>query len=80
MRQKESGGSMSMSLLAHAFGIPSGYQYQCTRYEGGEVHFVIKEKQQHLRCSICDSRKVILRRSHPRRFRTLPIGVKDIQK
>lgn len=65
---------MSTSLLFHAFGIPSGYQYQRTRYEGGEVSFVIKEKKHHLRCIVCDSRNVILRGSHFRRFRTLPIG------
>ncbi len=69
---------MSTSLLFHAFGIPSGYQYQSTRYESGEVCFVIKEKKHHLRCAGCDSRNVILRGNHLRRFRTLPIGNRPV--
>ena len=69
---------MSTSLLAHAFGIPTGYEYQCTHYAGGEVSFVIKEKKHHLRCVVCESRNVILRGSHLRRFRTLPIGNRPV--
>ncbi|MDQ6991281.1 MAG: ISL3 family transposase [Mariprofundaceae bacterium] len=69
---------MSTSLLTHAFGIPTGYEYQRTHYAGGEVSFVIKEKKSHLRCAICESRNVILRGSHLRRFRTLPIGNRPV--
>ena len=69
---------MSTSLLYHAFGLPSGYQYQCTRYEGGTVKFVIKEKQQYHRCSQCNSRNVTLRGSHVRQFRTIPIGTRPV--
>jgi len=36
---------MSTSLLAHAFGIPTGYEYQRTHYKGGASIFVIKVKK-----------------------------------
>jgi len=65
---------MSTSLLHHAFGLPTGYEYRSTRFEKGEIIFVIREKQNLLRCSSCNSRQVNLRGSHTRKFRTLPIG------
>jgi hypothetical protein len=65
---------MSTSLLYHAFGIPSGYEYQSSRYEKGEITFIIREKRSLLRCSNCNSCKVNLRGSRTRKFRTLPIG------
>jgi len=49
---------MSTSLLHHAFGLPTGYEYIRTHYEKGETIFVIREKPQLLRCSHCNSRQI----------------------
>lgn len=68
---------MSTSLLYHGFGI-HGYDYVCTRYEGGKVIFTIDQKKQDLRCSVCRSRNVIRRGKVQRRFRALPIGLKSV--
>ncbi len=38
---------MSTTLLAHAFGIPTGYEYQRTHYKSGEIIFVVKELKFH---------------------------------
>ncbi|MDQ7004970.1 MAG: ISL3 family transposase [Ghiorsea sp.] len=65
---------MSTSLLYHGFGLPTGYEYQSSRYENGSIIFVILEKRFALRCSSCDSREIHLRGSHTRIFRALPIG------
>jgi len=65
---------MSTSLLHHAFGLPTGYEYIRTHYEKSEAIFVIREKPQLLRCSHCNSRQINLRGTHTRKFRTLPIG------
>jgi len=34
---------MSTSLLHHAFGLPTGYEYIRTHFENGEIIFVIRE-------------------------------------
>jgi len=34
---------MSTSLLYHGFGLPAGYEYQSSRYEGGGIIFVMRE-------------------------------------
>jgi len=65
---------MSTSFLYHGFGIPTGYVYQSTLFQKGTIIFKIKEKPEHLRCSVCRSQHVILRGSHTRRFLMPPIG------
>jgi len=67
---------MSTSLLYHGFGLPTGYEYQNSRYEDGGIIFVVREKRFSLRCSKCNSRSVRLRGSQLRRFKALPIGNK----
>jgi len=67
---------MSTSLLYHGFGLPTGYEYQSTRYENGSIIFVISEKRFALRCSHCGSRSINLRGSHIRKFKAIPIGSK----
>jgi len=67
---------MSTSLLYHGFGLPTGYEYQSSRYEGGGIIFVVREKRFSLRCSDCKSRSIHLRGSQLRRFKALPIGNK----
>lgn len=65
---------MSTSLLYHGFGLPTGYEYESSRYEHGSITFVISEKRHALRCSECKSRSIRLRGSYIRKFRALPIG------
>ena len=69
---------MSTSLLYHAFGLPTGYEHQPTFFEGGVIRFVVEEKRERPRCSICSSRDVIQRGSQLRQFRTLPIGKREV--
>lgn len=69
---------MSTSLLYHGFGI-RGYEYVKTEYEGGKVLFTVRQDPEHLRCSACGSWEVVRRGSLPRRFRSLPIGVRPVQ-
>jgi len=64
---------MSTSFLYHGFGLPTGYEYQSSRFENGSITFVISEKRHALRCSQCHSRSLHLRGSQIRRFRALPI-------
>lgn len=67
---------MSTSLLYHAFGIPTGYQHQSTRFERGEIVFTIAYVRKH-RCPCCRSRSTIRRGTQRRRYRTVPIGRKS---
>lgn len=67
---------MSTSLLYHAFGIPTGYQHQATRFEGGNLIFRITYTRRH-RCPCCRSRSTIRRGTQYRRYRTVPIGRKS---
>jgi len=69
---------MSTSLLYHGFGI-HGYDYVRTAYEGGQVVFTIRQERGDLRCAACGSRRVVLRGSQPRHFRSLPIGSRAVQ-
>ena len=68
---------MSTSLLYHGFGIIGKY-YLKTTYEGGTIIFDIYQKDVSLRCPMCNSRQVIKKGSVIRKFRTLPIGKKQI--
>jgi len=68
---------MSTSLLYHGFGL-IGYDYVRTRYEGRNITFTIHHKRSKLRCPVCRSRKVIMRGTTRRRFRSIPIGFKNV--
>lgn len=68
---------MSTSLLYHGFGIV-GYDYIRSTYQSGTVIFGVSHKRKKIRCPECRCRKVILRGSTPRRFRTIPIGSKPV--
>ena len=68
---------MSTSLLYHGFGL-IGYDYVRTRYEGRSITFTIRHKRSKLRCPVCRSRKVIMRGTTRRRFRSIPIGFKNV--
>lgn len=68
---------MSTSLLYHAFGI-RGYRYEATRYERGTVIVRIAAPRQSLKCPACGSGHVHVNEWCPRRWRTLPIGAKQV--
>ena len=68
---------MSTSLLYHAFGIV-GYFYQSTRYIAGNIIVAIQEDRWRLRCPVCRSRDVQCKGRSIRRFRTVPIGRKEV--
>ncbi len=68
---------MSTSLLYHGFGI-RGYQYVRTDYVGGGVVFTITQDVKTCRCSACQSENVILKGGKTRKFRSLPIGGKEV--
>lgn len=68
---------MSTSLLYHVFGL-RGHRYRHTRFEKGQVRFAVELKRKHLRCSVCQSRRVVRRGTLERRFRCPPIGHKPV--
>ena len=66
---------MSTSFLYHGFGVV-GYDYVKTQYDGGNIIFTICHKREKLRCPVCRGRKVTMRGTTRRRFKTVPIGSK----
>lgn len=68
---------MSTSLLYHAFGI-TGYHCKQIEFQSGRLFFHIKPGNHPLRCPCCKSKDVIRRGKKRRRFRTLPIGRKEV--
>ena len=68
---------MSTSLLYHGFGV-RGYSHVRTRYVAGGVVFVIERKAETYSCSGCGSQNVWRHGLVVRRFRTVPIGAKQV--
>lgn len=68
---------MSTSFLYHGFGLV-GYEYVRTRYEGGTITFKIRHKREKLRCPVCRGRKLIMRGTTRRRFKSVPVGSKVV--
>ena len=73
----ERGDTVSTSLLCHAFSI-AGFQYNSTVFESQHIEFHIKPGNHPLRCPCCKSTNVIRRGQKPRRYRTVPIGTKEV--
>jgi transposase len=69
--------NMSTSFLYHAYGL-KGYQYVRTAYVQGQVDFTIQLPRERLRCPVCGSRHVHPRGLVERRFRSLPIGRRQV--
>jgi transposase len=67
---------MSTSLLYHAFGI-RGYQYTRSAYQAGQTLFSIRQDPKTCRCSACGSARVQSRGQVERRFRAVPIGIRE---
>ena len=69
---------MSTSLLYHGFGV-RGYRYVSTKYVGGGVVFVIERKPETYCCIGCGSQNVWRHGLVVRRFRTVPMGTKQVE-
>ena len=67
---------MSRSLLYHAFGIRSRYNYIRTNYGNGKVSFTIKTPEVYLECPVCGNEIIIKRGTRERTFKNVPIGNK----
>jgi len=65
---------MSRSLLYHAFGIRSRYNYKKTEYLQGEVYFTVEKPDVYLECPVCGNEQVIKRGTRKRVFKNIPIG------
>lgn len=68
---------MSTSLLYHGFGI-RGYFHVHSKFQKGQILFQIKHDFWKLQCPDCKSRDFIKRGTIKRRFKTLPIGKKEV--
>ncbi len=68
---------MSTSLLYHGFGI-RGYFHVHSKYQNGQILFHIKHDFWKLRCPNCNSRDFIKKGTIKRRFKSLPIGKKEV--
>jgi hypothetical protein len=73
----EEEGSMSTSLLYHAFGLV-GYHYVRKEFREGQVVFHIEQLRERLRCSHCGSTAVWSQGSVDRTCRLPPIGAKPV--
>jgi transposase len=67
---------MSTSLIYHAFGIKSKYEYKRQSYEQGVINFTIMRQASECRCSSCGSKNVRSRGTKERKLRNVPIGSK----
>ena len=68
---------METSFMYHCLGIRD-QECTCTRYEGGRIIFKIRTRDDKLYCARCGSRHVIKSGSTVRRFRSVPIGSRQI--
>ena len=68
---------MSTSLLYHAFGLVK-QEYLKSEFEGGTIILSTQTKTDELRCSHCNSYRVIKKGFKIRRIKTLPIGFKQV--
>jgi len=68
---------MSTSLLYHGFRV-RGYRYVKTEYVGGGMVMTIERRAETCRCTVCGSENVWRQGWVVRRFRTLPIGDRQV--
>lgn len=69
------GGTMSTSLLFHAFGV-SGVNYLSTEYNNSQVTFHAEMTTQCLQCPKCSNLDFKFRGKRVRRFHMIPFGTK----
>jgi transposase len=69
---------VSQSLLYHAFGVRSGYDYVKTLYGAGCIRFVLTVRPELFRCPKCQSRDVKRKGRRFRQLQTVPIGLKQV--
>jgi len=68
---------MSTSFLYHAFGM-RGYSYIRQNFWAGNIIFNAKPQPKIIKCSNCNSKKVIKRGEYERWLKTVPIGNKPV--
>jgi len=68
---------MSTSILYHAWGIYD-YDFKSVAFREKKMVFQIAHQSSSLRCSSCESTSVICRGTSVRRFRTLPVGDRQV--
>ena len=68
---------MLTSLLYHGFGL-KGVEYLGTEYKEGAIIFHIRTKNKLLRCGNCGGVKVIRKGMVQRKFKTVPVGLKQV--
>jgi len=68
---------MSTSLLYHAFCI-RGYKFVRAFFNYGRIVFRVRQERHHLRCPVCRSRRINLKGSINRTFRSAPIVFKPV--
>jgi transposase len=73
-----SDGSMSQSLLYHAFGIPKTYRYVRTEYAQGAVWFTVRPELEPEGCPHCRGRNFEGHGQRERQVRMVPIGLKPV--
>jgi transposase len=69
---------VSQSLLYHAFGVRSGYDYVRTIYERQCIRFVLTVRQELLVCPRCQGKQVSRKGRRFRELQTVPIGLKRV--
>ena len=71
-------GSMSQSLLYHAFGIPKTYRYVRTEYAQGAIWFTVRPEVEPECCPDCGSQDFEGHGQRERQVRVVPIGLKPV--
>lgn len=67
---------MSISLIYHAFGIKTKYEYIKHDFKNGSVYFTIERPFHDCQCRHCGSRTIRSRGKKVRLFKSVPIGSK----
>ena len=70
---------MSQSLIYHAFGISSSYEYLKTSYVGGSIQFWIRTRFSYRQCRQCNSYNVFSRGRKYRLLKSVPIGARPVE-
>jgi len=76
-QKSEMKSHMSTSLFYHSFGLV-GYKYVRTRYEKGSTIFRVSQDRFDICCPKCQSKRFIFKGKKKRRFRSIPIGSKQV--
>ncbi len=68
---------MSTSFIYHALGL-IGYQFLKPFFKKGKIYFLVRKHPGKLRCPDCNSHRIKLKGKVTRKFKSVPIGKKQI--